>query len=208
MTEQWDADALPFGFIGFGIATVLLALFQAQILDINGLAVILSMGFFGGGLAPLIAGIWSLIKGKTFSATVLGTLGIFWLSYVFIYFLPCLGLAPSISEPALIQWVQVPFFFLWGIYTFWLFLSSLRSSRVFQIFLFLLALFFWISALGHWFYWESWAQHGIPDPSVNIVAGLVGIVCGFIAIYVAMAKTMNSVYGSDVMPLGQRKHTD
>ena len=51
-------------------------------------AMILSMGFFYGGLAQVIAGIEEWKKGNTFGATAFTSYGLFWLSLVAIVLLP------------------------------------------------------------------------------------------------------------------------
>jgi succinate-acetate transporter protein len=100
------------------------------------------------------------------------------------------------------MWVQVPFFFLWGIFGFFLFLSSMKTNRVLQIFFFLLALFFWLVALGHWFAWDTWHTSGLTNTAINIFAGLEGVASGFIGIYYGIALLLNDAFGRDIMPLG------
>jgi succinate-acetate transporter protein len=203
MTDQTTANPTSFGAISFGFALVLLALYFAQILDINGWSVVLSTALFAGGIATLIAGIWSLNAGDSFAATTFLLGSVFWFSYVFFYFLPAFGLTPVIAEPALMMWVQVPFFFLWGIITFWLFLSSMKTNRVLQLFFFLLAIFFWLLAFGHWFAWDTWHNTTIMDVTINLIAGYEGIVCGFVGIYYGLAQMFNDAFNRELMPLGR-----
>lgn len=203
MTEQSAANPSSFGAIGFGFALVLLALYLGQILDSNGLGVLLASALFAGGIAPLVAGFWSLKLGDSFAATVFMLGSIFWLSYSFIFFLPALGITPVIAEPALAMWVQVPFFFLWGIISFWLFLSSMKTNRVLQLFFFLLAIFFWLVAFGYWYAWDTWHNTTIMDVTINLIAGYEGIVCGFVGIYYGLAQAFNDAFNRELMPLGR-----
>jgi succinate-acetate transporter protein len=203
MTDQSTANPSSFGAIGFGFAIVLLALYFGQILDTNGFGVVLATALFAGGIAPLIAGFWSLKTGNSFAATTFLLGSIFWLSYFSIYLLPVLGITPVITEPALAMWVQVPFFFLWGIITFWLFLSSMKTNRVLQLFFFLLALFFWLVAFGHWYAWDTWYHTTIMDVTINLFAGYEGIICGFVGIYYGLAQVFNDVFNRELMPLGR-----
>lgn len=202
MTEQSIANPSSFGAIGFGFSLVLLALYFGQILDANGHGVVLATALFAGGIAPLIAGFWSLRIGNSFAATTFMLGSMFWLSYCFINFLPALGLAPAITEPALAMWVQVPFFFLWGIIAFWLFLSSMKTNRVLQLFFFLLAIFFWLTAFGHWYAWDTWHNTTIMNVSINLIAGYEGIICGFVGIYYGLAEAFNDAFNRELMPLG------
>jgi succinate-acetate transporter protein len=203
MNDQSNTNHVSFGAIGFGFATVLLAFYFSQILDTNGLGMILATALFAGGIAPLIAGFWSLKAQDSFAATTFMLGSIFWFSYCFLYFLPALGITPVITEPALAMWVQVPFFFLWGIITFWLFLSSMKTNRVLQIFFFLLAIFFWLIAFGHWYAWDTWHHTTIMDTTINLIAGYEGIVCGFVGIYYGLAQVFNDAFDRELLPLGR-----
>ncbi len=201
MTDQQAVTSTAFASIGFGFAIVLLALYFAEILDTNGLSVVLSTALFAGGLTSLIAGLWSLRIGNSFAAAanILGA--IFWFSYVSIHFLPALGLTSPVVEPALAMWVQVPYFFLWGLLSFWLFLSSMKTNRVLQVFIFLVAIFFWLTAFGHWYAWDSWNSTGLTNTIVNVFAGWEGLVCGFIGIYYGIAQVLNDAFQREIMPL-------
>ncbi len=202
MSDERFADPSAFGAIGFGFALILLSLYFADILDINGLGVVMATALFAGGFAPLFAGLWSLKIGNSYGATTFTLGSVFWFSYVFIYFLPLLGLVPPVTEPALAMWVQVPFFFLWGFFSFWLFLSSMKSNRVMQIFFFLLAIFFWLVAFGHWYAWDTWHSSGTANTMINVIAGWVGIACGFVGVYYGIAIVFNDAFKRDLMPLG------
>lgn len=203
MNDQPVANTTSFGAIGFGFSLLLLSLYMAQILDTNAMGVILATGLFAGGLAPLIAGLWSLKTGNTFAATVYILASTFWFSYAFIYFLPALGLVTPVTEPAVAMLVQMPFFFLWGLLAFWLFLSSMKTNRVLQINFFLLAIFLWLVAFGYFHAWESWNATTFADLTLIWIAGWVGVVAGFVGIYYGLASVLNETYKREIMPLGQ-----
>lgn len=205
MNDVRIANPSSFGAMGFGFALFLLALHFAEILDVNGLGVILATGLFAGGFASLIAGLWELKAGDSFTASTFILGALFWFSYVFIHFLPLLGLVPSVTEPALAMWVQVPYFSMWGLFAFWLFLSSMKTNRVLQALFFLLAIFFWLTAFGYWYAWDTWSNSGIMNTTVTIMSGWLGIVCGFIGIYYGLALLMNEAFKREIMPLGVRK---
>ncbi|MFX1562567.1 MAG: acetate uptake transporter, partial [Promethearchaeota archaeon] len=56
LSEKKVANPAPLGLMGFGMTTVLLNLYNAQLIDSNALGMIFSMGLFYGGLAQIIAG--------------------------------------------------------------------------------------------------------------------------------------------------------
>ena len=192
MSEQKIANPAPLGLMGFGMTTVLLNLLNAQLVPAESIGMILSVGFFYGGLAQIIAGIWELKNGNTFGAVAFSSYGLFWLTFVFINFFPAMGLVAPIADAALKSLVLVPYLFMWGLFTFWMFLSTLKLNRALQVVFLTLTILFWLLAIGH---------AGIAI--VNVIAGYEGILCGFSAIYLAMAEVMNEVYGRDVLPIGR-----
>ena len=81
--KDLTANPAPLGLMGFGMTTVLLNIHNAGFYPMN--AMILSMGFFYGGLAQVIAGIQEWKKGNTFGATAFTSYGLFWLTlFMFI----------------------------------------------------------------------------------------------------------------------------
>lgn len=202
MSNEQVANPSTFGAIGFGFALILLALYFGEIFTADGLSVVFASALIAGGIVPFVAGLWSLKLGNSFGATTFILGSTFWFTYVLIYFLPFLGLVPTITEPAIAMLVQVPYFFLWGVFSFWLFLSSMKTNRVLQVFFFLLAIFFWLLAFGHWFAWDTWHNTGTANTLLNIIAGWEGVACGFIAIYYGFASMLNEAFKRNLMPLG------
>jgi len=186
MSQEKIANPAPLGLMGFGMTTVLLNLLNAQLVPVESLGMILAMGFFYGGIGQIIAGIWELKNGNTFGATAFSSYGLFWLTFVFINFFPAMGLVAPITTLAL-----VPYLFMWGLFTFWMFLSTLKINRAIQVVFLTLSILFWLLAIGH-----------AGFPIVNVIAGYEGILCGFSAIYLAMAEVMNEIYGRTVLPIG------
>lgn len=45
----------------------------------------------------------------------------------------------------------------------------------------------------------------MENKSIKIIAGYEGIICGSIALYIAMAQLINETYGKIIMPLGTPK---
>jgi succinate-acetate transporter protein len=203
MAKAKTANPAPLGLLGFGMTTVLLNLYNAQIINGSAMSMILSMGIFYGGLAQIIAGIWELKLGNTFGATAFTSYGLFWLTFVGINFFPAMGLITPIAEPAVRQLALVPYLFIWGLFTFWMFLGTMKTNRVLQFVFLSLSILFWLLALGHYAYWNSWNATGVADSLINVIAGYEGIICGFSAIYLAMAEVLNETYGKDVMPIGR-----
>jgi len=177
------ANPAPLGLMGFGMTTVLLNLHNAGIFGLG--TMILAMGIFYGGFAQIIAGILEFRKGNTFGVTAFTSYGLFWLSLVFLLILP--SMFPSFEGPG--DTAMAAYLFMWGLFTFWMFISTLKLNRALQFVFISLAILFWLLALGHF----------VPD--VTKIAGIVGIICGFSAIYLAMAEVMNETYGRTILPI-------
>lgn len=179
------ANPGPLGLMGFGMTTVLLNLHNAGFFPLT--SIIISMGIFYGGIAQIIAGIMEYRHGNTFGTTAFISYGAFWLSLVGILMLPRMGLA----EPGDAVFLGV-YLALWGIFTLFMFLGTLKSSRGLQIVFGSLTVLFALLAAGN-----ITGNH-----QIIVVAGYEGLFCGASAIYLAMAQVVNEQLGRQVMPVG------
>jgi len=114
--------------------------------------------------------------------------GLFWFSFAALLLLPALGLVKDTGGAG----AMAAYLALWGIFTAILFIGSLKMSRALQFVLGTLALVFFLEAAG--------AATGTA--MFTILAGYVGILSGFAAIYTALAPILNDIYGKTVAPLG------
>ena len=182
------ANPAPLGLMGFGMTTVLLNLHNAGLFGLG--TMILAMGIAYGGFAQIIAGIMEFKKGNTFGVTAFSSYGLFWLSLVFLLIFPALFGYPRPSKIAMAAYL-----FMWGLFTFWMFLSTLKLNRALQFVFITLTILFWLLALGD----------ATGNTMITQIAGYEGIICGFSAIYTAMAEVMNEVYGKTILPIGPMK---
>ncbi|MDO9515072.1 MAG: acetate uptake transporter [Syntrophales bacterium] len=182
------ANPAPLGLMGFGMTTILLNLHNAGLFEIS--AVIMAMGIFYGGIAQIIAGCMEFKKGNTFGTTAFTSYGLFWLTLVFlIYFNAKFGMPAN--EIGFVAW----YLFLWGVFTFFMWIGTWKSNRGLQVvFLTLTILFFMLAARDAFGWTGTWAM----------LTGYEGIFCGASAIYCAMAQVINENYGRVVMPLGEK----
>lgn len=173
----------PLGLMGFGMTTVLLNLANAGFFGFN--SMILAMGIFYGGIAQLIAGIMEWRKGNTFAATAFCSYGSFWLTLVWLIESPGLKLPPD-------GHAMGAYFLIWGFFTLFLFVGTLRLNRALQVVFATLTILFALLAAAK-FSGAAW---------LGTVAGYEGIVCGASAMYAGFAQVLNEVYGRIVLPLG------
>ncbi|MDL2236283.1 acetate uptake transporter [Christensenellaceae bacterium OttesenSCG-928-K19] len=179
------ANPGPLGLLGFGMTTILLNLHNAGITELS--VVIVAMGFAVGGAAQIIAGIFEMKQGNTFGGTAFIAYGFFWWSLIFIWTNPVADSILAADE------LSMGFYLLlWGVFSLFMFIGTLKHNRITQIvFLSLTALFLLLA---------------IADFSgvhvVKTIAGIVGIFCGASAIYSATGQVVNGEFGRTVMPLG------
>lgn len=183
--KDTTANPAPLGLLGFGLPTVLLNIHNAGYYELN--TMILAMGIFYGGIAQIIAGIMEWKKNNTFGTTAFTSYGLFWLSLVGLIFLPTLGLGTATSKPAM-----AAYFFMWGLFTFVMFIGTLKINRALQfVFLSLTILFFLLAARDY-----------LGSEAIGTLAGYEGIICGLSAVYTGLAQVLNEVYKKVVAPLG------
>lgn len=180
------ANPAPLGLMGFGMTTVLLNIHNAGFFPIS--SMILAMGFAYGGLAQVIAGIMEFRKGNTFGVTAFTSYGLFWISLVMLIVFPEMGL--SAATPAeYMGW----YLFLWGLFTLFMFFGTLKANRALQFVFASLALLFFLLA----------ARDFTGSAQIGMIAGWEGIICGFSAMYLAMAEVINEQFGEEKLPIGQ-----
>ena len=194
-TKNILANPAPLGLMGFGMTTVLLNIHNAGFFALG--SMILAMGIFYGGMAQIIAGILEYRKGNTFGVTAFTSYGLFWISLVALVILPKLfyGVKDELGNPILsapgdlaMGW----YLFMWGLFTAFMFISTLKKPKALQFVFGSLAILFWLLALGHF----------LQNPDITRIAGYEGIICGLSAIYLAMAEVINETYGKTILPVG------
>lgn len=185
MKETKVANAGPLGLLGFGMTTVLLNLHNAGLIPLS--AVIVAMGFALGGLAQIIAGVMEFKNNNLFGATAFTAYGTFWWSLIFIWWNPS---GSTAADPVSMGW----YLLLWGIFTLFMSIGTLKHNRATQVVFFSLTLLFFLLAIS------DFSGSG----AIHTAAGIVGIFCGASAIYNSLAQIVNHEFGKKVFPLGDK----
>jgi succinate-acetate transporter protein len=180
------ANPGPLGLLGFGMTTVLLNLHNAGLLPLS--IAIVAMGIALGGLAQIIAGIRELKQGNTFAGTAFTAYGLFWWSLVLIWVNPFAENGVEAASKLAMGY----YLLLWGIFTGFMFIGTLKHNKATQVVFGSLTVLFILLALG-----DFTGNH-----TITTVAGFEGIFCGLSAIYSAMGQILNAEYGKNVIPLG------
>lgn len=182
------ANPAPLGLLGFGMTTILLNIHNAGFFPID--SMILAMGIFYGGIGQVIVGIMCYKRGDTFGTTAFTSYGFFWLSFVTLLVLPKMGLAQP-SPAIFMAW----FLTLWGIFTGFMFIGSLRYPRAKQVVFGSLTVLFFLLA----------ARDFTGSTLIGTIAGIEGLFCGASAMYFGLAQVLNAEYGRTILPVGELK---
>ncbi len=180
------ANPAPLGLMGFGMTTVLLNIHNAGFYPMN--AMILAMGFFYGGLAQVIAGIMEWKKGNTFGTTAFTSYGLFWMTLVGLVLLPK---SEEYTGFATAAFPFAAYLFMWGLFTLYMFIGTLKATRALQVVFLTLTILFFLLAAGNY----------LGSEEILKIAGYEGILTGLSAIYAAMGQVLNEMYGKKMIPL-------
>jgi uncharacterized protein len=183
--EQKLANPAPLGLMGFGMTTVLLNIHNAGFFPVS--AMVLAMGIFYGGIAQVIAGILEFKKGNTFGLTAFTSYGMFWLTLVALWLLPEISNGKGVkTDESYMGW----YLFMWGVFTFFMWLGTFGKSRVLQFIFLSLWILFFLLAIRDW----------SGSTLIGTIAGYEGIICGLSAIYLAMAEVLEEARGKKILP--------
>jgi len=180
------ADPGPLGLAGFAMTTMVLSVFNANIIsDAKLEGVVLPLALFYGGLVQLLAGMWEFRKGNTFGATAFSSFGAFWLSFAaYVKFIvPDLPTATEYKATGL-------FLLAWAIFTAYMFLASLRTTGAIAMVFLTLTATFVLLCIG------AFAQ----NTTVTHVGGYVGLVTAAFAWYASFAVVTNETWKRTVLP--------
>jgi succinate-acetate transporter protein len=178
------ANPAPLGLAAFALTTWLLSMINAGWFSADSMGLVLACALAYGGSAQAIAGIMELPRGNSFGATAFLSYGAFWWSFaLFVLFLH--GQVPA----AFVGW----YLFLWGVFTFYMWLATFRSPRALQFIFLALWITFALLALG------EWTGLGL----MRMAGGYMGLVTAALAFYLSAAEVINEVHGRVVLPVGE-----
>ena len=189
-TKAKIANPTPLGLVGFGLTTILLNEHNAGFFDLS--VTILAMGVAVGGLAQIIAGIFELKQGNTFGGTAFTAYGFFWLSLVIIWLNP--GDKVDDADGRAMGF----YLMLWGVFTLFMFICTLRHNRAIQVVFFTLTILFFGLMLADF----------TENELILRISGIIGIICGASAFYTAFATMFKIEFGREILPICEVKKTE
>ena len=188
------ADPGPLGLAGFAMTTFVLSMYNADLINAGGLLVVLSLALAYGGIAQLLAGMWEFRTGNTFGAVAFSSFGAFWISY---FILVRIIIVPKLIAPNAIDNAVAVYLYGWAIFTTYMFLASLRTTGAVALVFFLLAVTFWVLAIG------NASLSGTTKVTNNTIkiGGWIGLATAVAAWYASFAAVTNSTFGRVVLPV-------
>ncbi len=191
------ADPGPLGLAAFAGTTFVLSLVNAGLVGsskaVGGglLPMVAALALAYGGVAQFTAGIWEFRTGNTFGAVAFCSYGAFWISFYFIVQSVGKNVPTEVfSGLGLYLW-------MWGIFTAYMFIASLRTTGAVALVFLLLAITFIILGIGN----SSLAGTLSVTNSTIKLGGWVGIITALAAWYASFAGVINSTFGRVIAPV-------
>ncbi|MHA6765362.1 acetate uptake transporter [Streptacidiphilus sp. PAMC 29251] len=188
MEPTAQAQLGPLGLVGFIVVTTIATGLDAGVFPESVSAEVVPVGFFIGGLAQLIAGLFQAHRGDTWHATVFGGFGLFWCAKAVMLRWVLPGLDPSVRGTAA------------GVFTLpWVFVVFVLWLAAFRIHYALLTTFSCVLVV-----FVAMTVFGFTGVTVwNRIAGWSGLAAAAGALYLLAGQVLASTWGRPVLPMGK-----
>jgi hypothetical protein len=197
-TAGWTpADPGPLGLAAFAGTTFVLSLVNAGLVGDKALVgggllpLVAALALAYGGAAQLLAGIWEFRTGNTFGAVAFCSYGAFWISFYFI-----VQAAGAVAKTELFSGLGL-YLWMWGIFTAYMFIASLRTTGAVAVVFLLLAITFIILGIGN----SSLAGTTNVTNGTIKLGGYIGLITAIAAWYASFAGVINATFGRVVAPV-------
>jgi uncharacterized protein len=191
------ADPGPLGLAAFAGTTFMLSLINSGLVGTQKvpggglLPMVAALALAYGGIAQFVAGIWEFRTGNTFGAVAFCSYGAFWISFFFIVQSVGKNVPTEVfSGLGLYLW-------MWGLFTAYMFIASLRTTGAVALVFLLLAITFLILGIGN----SALAGTASATNGTIKLGGYFGIVTAIVAWYASFAAVINSTFGRVVAPV-------
>src|SRR6201986_1165743 len=185
------ANPAPLGLAGFAATTFMLSMIHSNLVNHNSLTGVLGLALAYGGIAQFVAGIWEFRTGNTFGAVAFCSYGAFWISFFFI--------VQSVGKnaPAEVFSGLGLYLWMWGIFTAYMFIASLRTTGAVAIVFLLLAITFIVLGIGN----SALAGTLHATNGTIKLGGYIGIVTAVAAWYASFAGVINATFARTILPV-------
>lgn len=179
-----EANPAPLGLAGFALTTLILSLVNAGFVTGSSLAIVVGLALAYGGLGQLIAGWWEFKNGNTFGAVAFSSYGGFWLSFAAFVFM-----FQGKDAGNAVAWYLLG----WGLFTFYMWIASLKGARLVMIVFLLLWITFVLLAIGGF-------NNAAPGSGMTQIGGYVGLLTAVAAFYTSARGVINESWGTNLLP--------
>ncbi len=179
------ANPAPLGLAGFALTTFILSLTNLQAIGGSSVQVVLALALAYGGAAQFAAGMWEFKNGNTFGGVAFSSYGAFWFSYAFFVWFFAAGLKPDDAAGAV-----GTFLLAWGIFTFYMWIATLKHAWPVMIVFLLLWITFLLLAIAEF----------QGNGTIKQLGGLVGILTAIAAWYASARTIINEAFGRELLP--------
>jgi succinate-acetate transporter protein len=179
-------DPIALGLASFGISALVLAAVNSGWVDATATPGVLCLALALGFLTEIVAGLIHFKRGEVFAGTVFTAYAGFWLSYALLVwiFLPQVVAAKGpVSD--LVGWYLLS----WSIFTTYMLLASLRTTRTISAIFVLLTVTFWLLTIGTF----------SSSTSLSHFSGYVLVLDALLALFLSAASIVNGTWGRIVI---------
>jgi uncharacterized protein len=192
------ADPGPLGLAAFAGTTFMLSLVNAGLVGVQHLApgggllpMVAALALAYGGIAQLVAGLWEFRTGNTFGAVAFCSYGAFWISFFFIV------QSAGQNVPTELFAGLGLYLWMWGIFTAYMFVASLRTTGAVALVFLLLAITFIVLGIGNS---ALVGTHSVTNGTIKL-GGWIGLLTAIVAWYASFAGVVNSTFGRVIAPV-------
>lgn len=185
--ESRLADPGAWAVTAFATTSFMLGIYNTNLINAKGVAIVIPVALFFGGLIQIIVGVLEVCRGNVFGAVVFGTYGPFWVIYGMIGTL----YGTSIPAAALNSALSL-FLAMFAVLTFYFLIASFRTDIVLVgVFALILAGLILLSI-------------GYGESSVDVIraGGWVTLAFAVLAWYHAAGDVIGYTFGRTVLPMG------
>jgi succinate-acetate transporter protein len=196
------ADPGPLGLAAFAGTTFMLSMINAGLVGKGSLVgggllpMVAALALAYGGIAQLLAGVWEFRTGNTFGAVAFCSYGAFWISFFFIVQFGVPGVVAAKGADEIFSGLGL-YLWMWGIFTVYMFIASLRTTGAVAIVFLLLAITFVVLGVGN----SSLAGTTNVTNGTIKLGGYLGIATAIAAWYASFAAVINSTFGRVLLPV-------
>jgi succinate-acetate transporter protein len=179
-----------------------LSIYNANLVGTGGAPpyIVLGLALGYGGIAQLLAGMWEFRTGNTFGAVAFSSYGAFWISFFILLLtlrLVGAGGGSTAAQGDIIHNAIAVYLYAWAIFTTYMFVASLRTTGAIALVFVLLAVTFWLLAIGN----ASLVHTANPTNNTIKIGGYVGIATAAAAWYASFASVVNSTFARTLLPV-------